>query len=277
MKRTIALVAILLLSTAIVPVTVADHSPSHVQVNNQSPRVTFVDGPSSVAPVAGGVRSVNLTIEVFEPNGWRDIQRVEVTVYQSDNETIHRHLNADPVSDGNGPRREYTTQIPMDFWDAPAEPESGYVVEVIATDHPGSVSDPAYHTFAYEGLTAMSLDAEEVQFPATEPGQQSDPVRMGVRNVGNLPLGLEITGSPLVSSGGHEIPASSIRIDHESEAFNNSTALSQESHRLQGFTVEPGPSAWADTWWVLQVPSGETGYVPAGQYSGSIGLTAVEA
>ncbi len=276
MNQSIPLVVLLLLTLPLIPSVAADHKPSHAEVQNQPPQVTHVDAPTTVTPVAGGERTVNVDIEVFEPNGWEDIQRVALTVYRPDNETVHRQIDATPDGPGTGPRRDYSASFPMAFHDAPADLTNGYVIEVRVTDHPGARSEPAYHKFGYEELTALALDAENLQFGEAKPGGQSDPVPVQVRNVGNVPLGVEVAGMPLVSPDGHEIAESNVHVDTEANV-ENGVPLKQESEGLDGFRLEPGPDATGDTWWVLHVPSGDSGYIPAGEYAGSILIEAVQA
>ncbi len=277
MNRAVPLVVFLLLSLALFPGAMAHHTPTHGTVSNKPPEVAQIDAPDSVNPIAGGDRIVDVRITVFEPNGWRDVQRVEVTVYHPDAETIMHQMDATPDGDGTGTQRDYEAAFPMAFYEAPANQSDGYIIEAVARDNPGTESDPSYHNFAYTELTALSLDVQQMQFPETEPGESSDPVPVGVRNVGNLPLGLEVAGMPLVSEEGHQIPESNLRVDGENDVYTNGTALSQEPAPLQGFHLEPGPDSSKDTWWVLQAPTGESGYLPAGDYSGSIQLDAVDA
>jgi hypothetical protein len=271
MKRTSCLVALLLLAFVLTPSGMAEESDTQVGVNNNSPHVTYMDGPSQTAPVAGGTRAVNISIEVFEPNGWHDIQRVEITVFSPDNETMHRQFDAQATGDGSGPRRGYHAEISMDFWDAPG----WYTVKAVATDHPGARSDPAYHEFHYNALSAMQLSAQEFQFPATDPGETSTPVTVEVRNVGNVPLGLQVAGTPLIDSRGHQIPESHVRASPSSDVGTHGAPLSQSPAPLQGFELQPGPDSRQDTWWTLSVPTGKNGYVPAGQYAGAIQLETV--
>lgn len=277
MYRAVPLVVILLLSLALIPGTIAHHTPTHGNVSNRPPEVAVMDGPTTVTPIAGGDRIVNISITVFEPNGWQDIQRVEITVYHPDAETIMHQFDATSDGPGSGTTRDYHAEFPMAFYHPPANQSNGYIVETVARDNPGASSEPSYHKFAYEALSALSLDAQQLQFGATKPGETSDPVPVNVCNVGNLPLGLEVAGQPLVSAEGHTIAETNLRVDGDNDVYTNGAPLNQQPARVQGFHLEPGPDSSKDTWWVLHAPTGESGYLPAGDYSGTIQIDAVDA
>lgn len=277
MTRLRALLALIILAGLVVPPAAGTPVGSGTDVNNKAPGIANLDVPALVTPVAGGDASVTVTFKVHDANGWQDVQGATVTVYRPDNSTVLvATAAAGFTGDADGAQADYTYTFTMAYHEAPATAENGYVVEVVAEDREGAVSSPAYQRFAYASLAALRLDTGALTFGSVTPGERSATQSLVVENVGNVVIDLETAGAALDDGAGHTIPVDRIRYDVTNGTFAEEHALAADPMVVTGFDLAPGPNATKTTWWLLDVPSGEERYLPAGAYQGAVTLSAVE-
>lgn len=265
-----------LVAAAALPVGTAQLSTSAV-VGNLVPVIQDVSVPSTVNPTAGGTTTVPVTITVSDSNGFQDIASVTVAVYKPDGSTVHiAASSATSNGDGSGVAETYSHSFAMQYHDDAAVDNDTYKVRATATDAKGAVSAVSESVFTYTELVAMSVDAASLDFGSMDPGTRSDVTSLAVSNKGNTMIDLDTSGTDLSDGNGHAMDVGRIKYDLIGSNMGNESALTSAAHTNTGFDLGYGPAMSKSTWWQLDVPSGEEQYLPAGSYSGTVTLSAVQ-
>lgn len=287
------LVALTLVATALLPVAVlATHAGNHPglkgNVLNKAPAVTKSDLTANdddgaagvqVQPTSGTTHSVEVTVDVADPNGHRDVSSTKVSVYEPDNTTVHVTEAAATKSSGTQKTATYTYSFDMDYWHAPGT----YHVKVLATDWLGA-TDTAWTTFEYQELSALSASPSTATFDDgdndgnLDPGAttHSTPVNMSLENTGNVEVDLSFSGTDLSSSGSDTIGVSNIHLDadQDNDFATNEWQLSGTSQTVTGFNLArstDGTAASNYILWAVHVPN-----IAPGEYTGSMTLEVVK-
>lgn len=263
-------------AASVAPLGSAQLSTSAV-VGNLVPVVQDVAVNSTVNPTAGGTTLVPVTITISDANGFQDLVGVTVTVYKPDGSTVHiAGANASSNADGSGVAETFDYDFTMAFHDAPAIGNDTYKVVAVAEDAAGGVSVPFTATFSYTELVAMSLDVASLDFGAIDPGARSSSATLTVTNKGNTLLDLDSSGTGLAHEGGQTIAVDRVKYDLVHSNMTTERALTSTPYTNAGFDLAFGPSVSQATTWQLDVPSGEEQYLPAGSYSGTVTLSAIQ-
>jgi hypothetical protein len=110
-----------------------------------------------------------------------------------------------------------------------------------------------------------------------DPGVRTSAAQLTVQNQGNVAIDLVTSGSNLQHEGGEvEINVDRVRYDLVSDEFENENSLSSTPTQ-KSYGLAPGASSTGGTWWALDVPSGEDQYIPAGEYQGTLTVSAAKA
>ena len=229
------------------------------------------DGSTSgvqVDPNPGGAKTVTVTVVVSDPNGYGDINSVNITDINPD----PAHGDPSPVTlmfqSGNGNTATYNGTFDMQFYDQPVE----YTVMVTAKDTNGS-SDTDSSTFNYTSYIAMSLDSGTIAFGSIDPGENNtvagdkNMTTTGsptLRNIGNVVIDVNITGSNMTSG------SNTITKDHMDAQVGILGYSNLRVARCFDANMAAGLSSLENVDFRLNVPYG----IPAGSYNGSVTLTA---
>ena len=221
-----------------------------------------------VDPNPGGAKTVTVSVIVSDSNGYGDISTVNITDIAPD----PAHGDASPVTlvfqSGSGTTATYNGTFDMQFYDAPTE----YTVTVTAKDTNGS-SGTDSSTFNYTSCNAMSLDSGTIAFGSIDPGENntvSGDVDMNttgsptVRNIGNIVIDVNITGSDMTSVG-DTITKDQMDAQVDTLGYSNLSVA-----RCFDANMAANESSLKNVDFRLNVPYG----IPAGSYNGSITLTA---
>lgn len=270
-KLAIAILCTAMILGSAVPATA--QLSSTASIGNAVPLITNIAVPSSVSPVAGDTKEVAVTIDAADNNGWQDLVAVLVTIEAPDGSTHVAQSTADSNEDGSGVSKSYSYSFDMQYYDEPGT----YKVIAVAEDANAALSIAIEQTFVYEELAALSLVESSLSFGTVDPGVRSSEAQLTVVNTGNVGIDLETSGSALVyvEDASIEIAVDRVKYDLQSDAFESEQSLS-ETPTTNAFALAAGPESSGGTWWALEVPSGEDQYIPAGEYSGSLTVSAVK-
>jgi hypothetical protein len=223
-----------------------------------------------IDPNPGSAKTVTVSAVVSHPNGYGNISTVNITDIDPD------PAHGDPSSvtleyqsgSGSGNTATYNGTFEMQFYDQPVE----YTVTVTAKDTGGS-SDIDSSTFNYTSCNAMSLDSGTIAFGPIDPGENntvagdkdmnttSSPT---VRNIGNVEIDVNITGSNM-TSGGDTITKDCMDAQVDTLGYSDLSMA-----RCFDANMAAGASSLEKVDFRLNVPYG----IPAGSYNGSVTLTA---
>lgn len=290
MQSRVLTIACALLALQVVPFGAADQTDVDSRIKNQPPMVIQIEGvPERVVPLAGGAREVTFSFMARDPNGWQDIVRAEVGLYQTDNLTFMRHANVTGVSGGNGASHWFNATFMMWYYEMPTSTQN-YTLHIRVVDQKDAWSKARYAEFEYAELAAISITTTDSEstldangtgnedpalgFGSTAPGESSDTSATLITNTGNVVVDLEVYGTDLVNAEGYTIPVSSVRYDVDS-SLTNESALTHGATVLSDFDLQPGSDSSKAIYWVLRVPTGDEQYVPAGTYAGSVTISAI--
>lgn len=271
---TVAVVGLFLFAT--LPASAVD---TELQLINVAPIVVDVTLPSTISPLAGTTQSVSSTILVEDLNGCSDIDTVMVTVEDPDGGAHIAATAATFQSCTLGTTATYTYAFDMNYHDAPALGSNHYKVKVVATDSKGATGNNLLDLalFNFEELVALNVSSGALDFGGPlNPGDQSSIVSLPLTNHGNVAINTELSGTDLA----HEteevsIPASAAAYSDASNMDGSSALTTSPAALALGIT--PGASSSEPVYWQLSVPSGEDQWVPSGQYTGSLTVSAVKA
>ncbi len=231
------------------------------------------DGVTSgvqIDPYPGGAKTVTVSAVVSDPDGFGDISSVNITDIAPD----PAHGDPSPVTlvyqsgSGSGNTATYAGTFGMQFYDAPTE----YIVTVVVEDA-GGLSGTDSSTFNYTSCTAMSLDSGTIAFGSIDPGENNtvagdkDMNTTGsptVRNIGNLEIDVNITGSDM-TSGGDTITKDRMDARVDTLGYSDLSVA-----RCFNANMTAGVSSLEKVDFRLNVPYG----TPVGSYNGSVTLTA---
>lgn len=275
-KMLTLMTAALFVAVAVAPVGSAQ-LPASAVIGNAIPVVQGIDVASTVNPTAGGTTTVPLNVTASDSNGFQDLVSVTVTVLKPDGSTVHiAASSAASNGDGSGVAQTYAYDFAMNFHDDPAVDGATYKVRAVAEDSKGLVSSPVTATFSYTELVAMSIDGSTIDFGAMDPGERSSVAGLNVTNKGNTVVDLDTSGTALANGEGQEIDVDRVKYDINATNMENERALTESAYTNSDFQLAYGPSSSRSTWWQLDVPSGEDQYLPAGSYSGTVTLSAIQ-
>jgi hypothetical protein len=237
---------------------------------NRQPRtenllIDSQDTAVTVTPVPGSLKRVSITAIVSDRNGVDDIDTVIAGITGGP-------YNNTPVSMGQSKvidafTAEYSGWHDLFFYEPPGQ----YSVTVTATDSKGGQGSRT-ENFEYLSLVAIELDASAVDFGTGMPGADKSvtgdldiatTALPTIRNIGNVRLDTEISGTDLTGAG--TIPVANVRTRPDASGF---IALSQSP---QMFDTNLAPNATSNIDFILSVPSP----MEKGMYQGSIIITGV--
>jgi hypothetical protein len=270
--RALATAALLGLAGAWLPLAGASPVNNNANVANKVPTVYSNSMPASVSPTAGSTSNVWVEVVFEDGNGHNDISGATVTIYESDNSTVHVAAGSATKTGGSGKRATYNYTFAMDYDDAAGT----YYVRAAGTDREGDVAT-AYISFDYGTLAALSIDVGSVtlnpggdEASELQPGEdsRSSPASATITNSGNTQLDLQFSGTDLDGPDGASIPIANVLYSRSSD-MSGETAFSGSAQTDAGFNLARSGSKSA--YFAVQVPEG----IPAGSYTGTVTLAAI--
>ncbi len=282
--------ALLLIVTALAPIAMAGNHTNardkQAEVSQRPPGAERPDlsanddGPGEagvqVEPTAGSDRSVATSTTIDDGNGHNDIDTVTVTVYESDNATVHISPIPASKASGTGKQAVYEATFNMKYYDTPG----AYYVKIEATDRDGQTS-VSWSEFIFEELSAVAVGDESVSLnpdgdsqSAITPGNDTrdNPSVVTLTNDGNVPINAELSGTDLNNSDDSAtLPVESI-VYAESDTFEPETALSEAATTLT-LNLSPGASSSVAIYFAVDIPHG----LPADTYRGTMTVSGVKA
>lgn len=283
------LVSVLILSILAMPVLAGNHSNARDRVANVAQKPPSAGAPDltsddddagtagvQVQPTAGSTRAVSVQSTIQDDNGHNDIDSVAVTVYESDQTTVHISPAAASKSSGNGRNAVYSITIDMAFHDPPGT----YHVKIEATDRDGQ-TDTSWGQFTYEELAGVDPGTETVSLnpdgdsnTAISPGDDTrdNPSQVTITNSGNVPIDVDLSGTDLDNADSSASIAVGNIVYSDSNTFTTETALSTTA-TTYSLNLSPGASSSATIYFAADIPEG----TPADTYQGTMTLSAVKA
>ena len=227
------------------------------------------DAEVQINPVAGGTKTVTVTAQVSDPNGYDDISTVKITDIDPNPTSGDPSFVTLNFVSGAGTTATYEGTFGMEFYDS----STTYTVTVTATDT-GSLTDSNSSPFEYQTCIALALDTASIAFGSVDPGNYKEAigdVTFGgtaptIKNNGNVKIDMNISGTEMSGSG--TIPVNNIYDD-----LNNPkgyTALSTTPAEHDELNLTAGASSVHGIDFKLNVPSGTS----AGDYFGTVTLEA---
>lgn len=273
------LVSATLVFTAIFAATPTAAVDTELNVTNAAPIVESVTlSTSSITPSAGSTTSVSPTLVVSDVNGCSDIDNVKVTVLKPD-DTVHvAEAAATYQSCSAGTAATYTYSFNMNFYDAPALDTTYYKIKVTATDSQGATGDNLLDLTLFNYLELVALNVAEGTLDygsGLNPGDTSSINSLTIQNHGNVAIDTDLSGTDMShATESASIPVASSAYSTNSDMSASST-LSGTATTLD-LNVAAGSSSSSPVYWRLTVPSGEDQWVPSGDYSGTLTVSALK-
>jgi len=246
----------------------------HVLVYDSLPAVvSFVipdDDPTvpgvQVNPNPGGIREVEVDALIDKKNPYINITEVSITVKDVTLVLTNHDLN--------NTYSLYKGSFTMKYYDEPGD----YPVEIkVVNSNSAVVTDNA--VFTYMGLTAMEVDISSL-LSSVVPGSSvqiigdqnmSTDNSTTVRNIGNVPMDIQIRGNDLVS-GENVIEISSIDYTFFENDFSNMLAGSlSNSFQTEPINLGFGPYMTNELSFRINIPLDAA----QGSYSGDVSIIAV--
>ncbi len=255
-----------------------------VTVANVAPVVNSVSlADDTLTPTAGSTTSATATITVEDVNGCNDLVDVRPDVNTPDNATT--------LVDGGSLLQTwdsctlgvatYTWTFQMQYYHDPAT-SSGYNIYVVAEDASGVKTNNALDvgsllTFTYAELAALNLNQTTVDFGSgIEPDATTSPFTLGVENYGNVQIDVSLSGASLDhATEDASIAASNVKY-HTAKTLADASDLSGTSTTVTAFDLAKGSGSSSPLYWWLAVPSGADQWIPSGDYSGTVTVSAVK-
>lgn len=257
------------------------HVESSAEVSNDQPvnvRLEVSDDSdpgmpgAQLAPDSKGDTRVKITGLAEDGNGWRDLKKATFRVLRPDGSTMQDDKKGEESNEGHGRERRFTFEFALTSGDPPG----AYTVHMSVEDKHAAAST-AQTTVEIMGYLAFSVEQTSVSFgdAALGPGATShaSPASIAIRNLGNVPLDLSLTGAPLENiEADASLGPDRIRYS-ASPDMANERALAASGTIDTTFDLMPGlvKSAYFD----LHMPTGDEQYVPAGRYAGAITIGGV--
>lgn len=245
-------------------------APSQANVNNRSPTVVSMSVSGTVNPTSGTTTSVPVTVVFEDRNGHNDMNSVTMTVYKSDNTTVHVASAAATKTSGSGRQGTYSYTFTMAHHDDPGT----YYVRATASDRaPASVV--GYTSFTFTSLAAVSLSTSTITLGsgAINPGAStnSTPATVTITNSGNIAIDLQHSVGALTNSTNSTTIAAANVFYSRNSTMSASTAMAGTAATDTGFTLAKGSGSTKNVYFSVFVPTGTR----AGTYTATITLAAV--
>lgn len=243
---------------------ISNEPPTNLQIEIQGDSDEAAPGVQ-IAPDASGTTTISLTGRAEDGNGWKDIEKGTIEVVAPDGSSVEI-AEGSPEPQGNGRKRACTFHFALDS----ASPPGDYTVKLTISDKQ-QAQRTAETTFTFEEYLALALESGAVSFGSgLGPGQttHADPASLGVKNLGNVPLDLSVSASPLTRVGGDgTIDPGRLRYS-TSASMDPEFPLSTSGYLDASFDLAPGSTrlAYLD----VHMPTGDEQYVPPGRYIGTI-------
>jgi hypothetical protein len=280
-KRTLVATMSALVALAFIGAALPVQASIDTELNivNLPPIVEEVNLASlEILPSAGSTTSVSPTIVVTDANGCSDIVSVKVTILKPDESEHIAEADATYQSCSLGTIATYTYSFDMAYHDAPALGGNTYKIKVVATDSKGATGSNLLSLlgFNYLELVAVNIPAGALDFGGPiNPGNSTSIEALSVTNHGNVALDMQVSGTDMEhDTEAVSIPASATKYSPNSDMESSSSLSTSTS--LLGLGLSAGASSSSTLYWRLDVPSGDEQWVPSGDYTGTLTLSAVK-
>lgn len=273
----------LLAASAALPAAEAGEKAKKAHVNKKVPAVSTTPASGTtdddtgtsglqVNPTSGSTKSVTLKNTITDGNGHNDLASVNMTVYKSDNTTVHVALGSATKETGTSTSSTWARTFSMDYHDDPGT----YYMKVEAKDRDGD-THTVWITFTYNTLVALTLSTSTVKLNAgggtagVSPGTDthSNATSVTVTNSGNAVMDLQLSGTNLTNST-NAFAITNVHYSWES-GMGNETGLTTSATTNSTFNLAKGASSTKAVYFAVHVPSG----IRPGIYTGTMTLTAV--
>jgi hypothetical protein len=265
---------LLLLAVALAPAASAvDVTAS---IGNVAPVVVSITlsglTAGALSPTAGTTSTLTATVVASDTNGATDITGITVGIIKPDGSTVHVAQAAATLSGTNGLLATFTKTLTMNYYDAPATGGSTYKVKATATDS-GLLTDTnilSMATFGYNQLVALNAPATFAL--SANAGGSSSATALTVNNYGNMQIDTQVSGTDLTGSGA-TLSVGDIAYSLTS-GMASPAALTGSAATLSSYNLAPASGAAKDLYFQL-TPTTPAGGLPAGDYTGTLTVTAV--
>ena len=242
--------------------------------------VTIDDLDGTVAPNAGGDRSVVATTTVLDPNGFLDIAAATgatMALVFGGNDVIAEA--AAPRTGGSLLTGTYARTFSVPYYFAPGT----YTIRVEVEDLAGALDTDSSRTFTYSTLLASDPGDTIDLGSSLDPGETGGIVPLSVQNTGNAVIDVQVVADGDLE---HEtldaaIPIGSVDYGVDAGLADAAAMVSSSPPTLTAFSLAVATSGGAsskDLHFRLNVPDIEDlpeAFLPAGDYETDFTVTAV--
>ena len=265
---------------------------TRVYVWNTEPNVTnIVISPDPVVLTPGNITYVNCTADVFDYNGWEDINRTNATFFQSgvatkdsgdDNNNHYTNSSCECTQGAGGTNATCVCTFPVQYY----ANNGSWVCEFEVVDNGGNATERIFNFNSSGNATTTLAEIVGIDVPAEidygnlSVTETSSLVEANVSNIGNVPINISVRGwggqnESVTNAGNYSMicERNNISIDLERYFVANSSAifdemvnLSNTSTNVNDFTlpVRTNDVVRANdtntTYWRIQIPLGIGGY-----------------
>lgn len=273
-----ALVAFAVVAVLAAPTALAELVETEAKIKNREPSITSIvpldDEPGAagyqVQPVAGGAKTVTVSLTTEDGNGKEDIRSLTFQVTRPDGSVLHDSVTASE-SNAQGMAKSFTASFPVGFY----EPPGTYAISAAVVDSKGGRGS-ATQAFDYQELLAFDPTPRAVEFASAdlEPATSSPVAGISVRNLGNVPLDVQVSGTPMAARDADaRIGVDRVKFGLEQD-LSDASPLGLDPETLAAFDLAPGADARRGVYFRVDVPSGEDQFIPADTYQGSVTIGA---
>lgn len=227
----------------------------------------------ALSPTAGTTSSLTATVVASDTNGATDITGITVGIIKPDGSTVLVAQAAATLSGTNGLLATFTKTLTMNYYDAPATGGSTYKVKAIATDSALAMDTNllSMATFGYNQLVA--LNAPATFSLSANAGSASAATALTVNNYGNMQIDTQVSGTDLTGPSSTTLSVGDITYSLTSGMASPGT-LTGSAATLSSYNLAPASGASKDVYFQL-TPTTPAGGLPAGDYTGTLTVTAV--
>ncbi len=268
-------------------------SPFKFNTNNApvATNVLIDNGAASVNLNLNLTKTVNCNGTVSDADGFTDIQSVKAVFYRSgvglvglednNNRYILEGDSECLPSNGNGNNENYTCSFSVYYHADPTDTSSPYtseswVCEIIPSDTAGPGTTDS-DNIEINSLIGVAIDSD-LNYGSIQVGNISTEQSSRIRNGGNVPIDLNISGTDLCRNyptcTGNKINVNNQEFSLTSFEYGLGTKLSTSNFFIDSNILKPTQSpseTFIDIFWRLSAPLG----INSGNYSGRIFFTAL--
>ena len=292
MRKILAIFAVLMAMSVILPSALGDSVSSSLTVTNAAPTVGTVTATDPVTLTEGTTTVVWCNATVTDDNGYADVSSASAKLWEpvgtteagADDYNNHYTNSSCSLSGGTGTTVNAACKFSVHYSATPAE----WTCKITATDGSAATGSANNTAVTINSLIALSTDSS-ITFPETALGAIATEQTLQVNNTGNSQIDTQLYTygatdgdgySMICTIGGSEIPYTNLKYNltaaqdftaNMSAIGNSSTTYTTETAFNLAAETTDNVASTKDIYWKIQVPSTDVG----GSCTGYLVVTAV--